>query len=300
MKIAKWVLAAMGLMGLGLITLGQPPAERAAVVSEDETFEARQAAEAQWYYAYYWYRLDQLDAPPADFADLDAFVQTLEADLAAAADVAREWLDFENASLYVESLRTERLSEWYGTTDAVALASVKPNDPAYPPGLSGMPRPIPPNGNDQDKKSAKREADIAKILSGVLKVEQVPDTTNDPAPYNGKDADLRVNGELADVYTPPKTDNDGNPIDDKGIRSNILGAITDKSKKQAGIVIVDLSEYSPEFILALLDMFTKQAENPKQNNDRFAKLKELWIVDGDGIVERVWPKPPERIAPPKK
>lgn len=99
---------------------------------------------------------------------------------------------------------------------------------------------------------------------------------------------------------PPKIDNYGKPIDDKGIRSNILGHITDTSKNQAGIVIVDLSEYSTEFIVAFLDVFIKQAENPKGNNDRFAKLKGLWIVDGEGVIERVWPKPPERIAPPNK
>ena len=299
-NIAKWILATMGLMSLGLVTFGQPPGGPVVAVTEDEAFEARQAAEAQWYYGYYWDRLDQLDAPPADFADLDAFAQTLETELADAAEVAREWMDFENVSLYVESLRTERLSEWFGTTDAVAYANVKPNDPAYPPGLSGTPRPIPPNGDDHDKKTAKREAEIAKILSELLKVEQVPDTTNDPAPYNGKDADLRVNGELADCCTPPKTDSDGKVIADEDIRSNILKKITQKSKDQAGIVIVDLSEYTPDFIIAFLDMFSKQAENPKQNNNRYVKLKELWVVDDKGVVQRVWPKPVERIAPPKK
>jgi hypothetical protein len=299
-KIARWILAVMGLMGLGLTAFGEPPGRSVVAVFEDEAFEVRQAAEAQWYYAYYWYKLDRLDAAPRDFAYLDAFAWELEADLVATADVAREWLDFESASLHIESLRTERLSEWYGTTDAVKLANVKPNDTDHKPGLSGKPRPIPEKGTDHDKYSAKREAEIAKILSEVLNVEQQPDTKKDPEPYNTANADLRVNGELAEIYTPSKTNNDGKAIQDAGIMSNILDNITDKSKTQAGIVIVDLSDFSEDFILAFLDKFINQAENPKKNNDRFAMLKELWIVDDKGVIQRVWPKPTERIAPPNK
>jgi hypothetical protein len=53
-------------------------------------------------------------------------------------------------------------------------------------------------------------------------------------------------------------------------------------------------------MVAFLEKFIKQAEDPKANNDRFAMLIELWIVDDKGVIDRVWPKPTARIAPSKK
>ena len=286
----NWALALANILALTTGAYAQRPTAQAE--PSEAAYGDRQVAEAQCYHDYYAGKILELGARQSDLALLNDFTRALESDLRAEADEVSAFLNSDELAEYLKSWRSAQYMMWYGDQPVVAASVIKPNDSNHAPGLSGNPREVKPNDSDEDKRSAQREVEVAKTLAETLQVVQQPDTKGEPEPYNTHNADYRINGEIVELYSPNKRDPNG-----------IIDKVVEKSKEQAPVVIVDLDSeiHTVTDINKFIDRFRQQIADPKVN-ERFSKLKELWLVDDQGIIVRIYPAPanaPERIAPPK-
>lgn len=153
--------------------------------------------------------------------------------------------------------------------------SITPNDPNYPLGSTGTPRPDTVGTPQGDS-----ERHVNERFKEVFKVIQEPkDNETGYNPNRSGEPELKVNDTYFDVYRPESTETATDTIGD---------TISDKSKNQVPGVVVDCRHLTIEKIADIVRRTEVLRSDPTRTFG--ANNEELIVIGIDGGFTRYWPK----------
>lgn len=140
--------------------------------------------------------------------------------------------------------------------------------------LGGTPSGTPADagqGSRENQRSLQRENETATTLAALgYRVEQRPERRSGDAHAPSKRPDLRLGGNIFDVYSPRTADLD-----------TLRDTMSRKTKEQAGRLVINLAD-SPATPDQVRDVLARKP---------VPRLRELLVIDQQGRVSRLFPDP---------